>query len=152
MFMRAKKLQLDFNILYLLTLSTFFCLFRLGRGSLASWDEALYAVASREIHQSGDWVRLTFFGQPFYDKPPLYFWLTNFCYPFFGVTELSARLPSALCGIGTVWATYFLGSRLFSKDVGFLSAGILLSCADFLHYSRFATLDVTHLFFCTNPK
>ncbi len=137
------------DILFLLFFGICFCIVGIGRGSLASWDEAYYALPSKGIFNSGDWVHLTFFNGPFYDKPPLYFWVTAFFYKLLGVGELATRLCSGLSGVGCVLMTYALGRRLFGSLVGLAGAGVLLSSTDFLHYARWGTLDVTHLLFFT---
>ncbi len=134
-------------MLFLLFWSAAFCVAGIGGGSLASWDEAYYAIVSRGIFRSGDWINLTYFDTPFYDKPPLYFWVTTVFYRLFGVNEFATRLCSALAGIGVVLVTYFIGKRLLGRAAALAGAGILLSSSDFLHYARWGTLDITHLFF-----
>jgi len=134
---------------FLLFWSLAFCVAGIGKGSLASWDEAYYALVSREIFRTGDWINLRYFDVPFYDKPPLYLWATSFFYHLFGVSEFSTRLPSALAGVGVILVTYFLGKRLVGPLAALAGAGILLSSQDFLHYARWGTLDITHLFFFT---
>lgn len=148
----AKHLQkttLASDWIFLAAMASVFCLAGLGRGSLASWDEAYYAVVSRDMFLSGDWVRLTYFGNPFFDKPPLYLWCTALAYHAFGITEFATKLPSALSGIGCVFLTYLTGTRLFGRVTGLAGAGLLLTSTDFLHYARWATLDVMALLFFT---
>lgn len=135
------------DFLYLFLLSAFFLLVQLGYGSLASWDEALYATSARELLNSKNWLDLTYGGQPWFDKPPLQMWITAVFYKIFGVHEFSARLFSALCGIGTVIVTYLFASRLFSRWIGFLSALVLLSSSHFIHFARFGQLDSALTFF-----
>ena len=137
------------DIGFLLFWAACFCIVGIQLGSLASWDEAYYAVVSKGIAQSGDWVNLTFFNTAFYDKPPLYFWVTALFYKLGGINEAMTRLGSALFGVGTILATYFLGKELFNRGVGLAGAGVLLSSTDFLHYARWGTLDITNLFFFT---
>ncbi len=134
---------------FLLILSSFFLLFRLGSGSLASWDEGIYASVAKEIIRSGDWFRLTLGGSAWTDKPPLCVWATAFFYKIFGINEFSARLFSALCGIGTVILTYFFGRRLLGRWVGFLGALVLLSSSHYIHYARFGMTDAPLTFFFT---
>jgi 4-amino-4-deoxy-L-arabinose transferase-like glycosyltransferase len=62
-------------------------------------------------------------------------------YNLFGVSELTARLPSAIAGIGTVVLTYHLSRMLFDRRSG-LIASCLLSCAlYFAVMARWATPD-----------
>jgi len=137
------------DLIFLLFWGFSFCVIGIGWGSLASWDEAYYALVSKEIFQTGEWLDLTLFGTPTYDKPPLYVWATAFFYHLFGVNEFATRLFSGLSGVAVVLTVYFLGRFLFSRTVALLGAGILLSSTDFLHYARWGVLDITHLFFFT---
>ena len=141
----TRQSLIDFFLLF--GLASFFLLYGLGRGSIASWDEGIYAQVAKEVLRSGDWFHPTLGGQPWYDKPPLAIWATVFFYKIFGVHEFSARLFSALCGIGAVLATYFLAKRLFGRWVGFLSAAVLLSSSHFIRFSRFGMLDAPLTFF-----
>ena len=131
-----------------LVLSAFLMLTNLGGGSLSSWDEAFYAEVSREMMLSGNLMELTWSGSDWYDKPPLYMWVTNIFYKIFGVNEFSARLFSALSGIGVIIVTFLFSRRLFSPRVGLLAAIILLSTYHFAWFSRMGHLDVTFTFFC----
>jgi 4-amino-4-deoxy-L-arabinose transferase-like glycosyltransferase len=100
--------------------------YRLGRGSLHDWDEAIYAQVAREILHSHSWITLSWNGAPFFHKPPVYFWLTAFTYKLIGVNELAARFWSALFGFGIVVLTFVLGARCRSWVVGAIAALLLL--------------------------
>lgn len=135
------------DLLFLFFLSGFFLLFALGDGSLASWDEAIYASVAKDIVQSGDWFRFTLVGQPWADKPPLCLWMTAFFYKLFGINEFSARLFSSLSAVGAVLVTYLLGARLFGRWTGFLGALALLSSSHYLRFARFGMMDAPLVFF-----
>lgn len=145
--LRPEKESAD--VLFLLGLAAFFILYRLGSGSLASWDEAFYATAARDMIRTGNWLTMTVQGARWADKPPLAIWVTAFFYKILGIHELSARLFSALCGIGTVITTYFLGRELFGRWAGFLGAFVLLNSSHFFRVARFGVLDAPLAFFLT---
>jgi 4-amino-4-deoxy-L-arabinose transferase-like glycosyltransferase len=126
----------------LLLITAFALLWKLGAGSLAAWDEAIYAQVSKELAQGGDWLTLHWQYQPWFEKPPLFIWITALFYRLFGVSELWARVPSALSGIALIGVTYLIGKYRYGKWVGFLAAVILLTCYHFLSFSRFGTMDV----------
>ena len=46
------------------------------------------------------WLSPRYGGQLWFDKPPLFYWLTALSMRWFGVTEFAARLPSALLSVG----------------------------------------------------
>ncbi len=135
------------DLVYLGVLSCFFMLFGLGSGSLASWDEAIYATVAREMAASGQWLKPTFLGRLWLEKPPLTLWATAFFQRIFGAHEFSARFFSALCGVGGVIITYFLGRKLFGRWTGFLGAAVLLSSSHYFHRARFGMMDAPLAFF-----
>jgi len=47
-------------------------------------DAVVYALLSKNIVMSGDWVNLTLLGQDWLDKPHLPFWLTALSFVIFG--------------------------------------------------------------------
>lgn len=122
-------------------------LWNLGTGSLASWDEAVYAQISREMLNSGNYMDLTWAGAPWSDKPPLYMWMTVIFYKIFGVNEFAVRLFSAICGIGTVILTYLFASRLYSRRAGYAAALVLASTLHFIWASKVGMLDMALTFF-----
>jgi 4-amino-4-deoxy-L-arabinose transferase-like glycosyltransferase len=136
-----------FDIPVLLAVSAILILWRLGSGSLTSWDEALYGAISRGILDTGNWIDLRWAGNPWVDKPPLYMWVTVLFYKLFGVNEFAVRLFSALSGIGTVLATYLLGRKLYSRQAGIASALAILTSFSFFWGARVGMLDVTLTFF-----
>ncbi|RJR24359.1 hypothetical protein C4578_03165 [Candidatus Microgenomates bacterium] len=112
--------------LILVVLTGLLFLSKLGDTPLKSWDEAWYAEISRNIVKDNQWFLLKWNGLPYFDHPPLGFWLTSLSFKLFGVSEMSARLPSALAGIGSVLLSYLIGKKLFNRAVGF-AAGLSLS-------------------------
>jgi 4-amino-4-deoxy-L-arabinose transferase-like glycosyltransferase len=121
----------------------------LGAAQLFDEDEPKNAACAQEMLARGDWVVPTFNGELRTDKPILLYWFTLTAYHVFGVNEFSARLWSAIAGIGTVLLTYHIGRRAFSAEVGFW-AGLLLCCSlMFTVASRAATPDALLIFFST---
>jgi 4-amino-4-deoxy-L-arabinose transferase-like glycosyltransferase len=129
-------------ITWLLLIAAFALLWRLGDGSLAAWDEAIYAQVSKEMVQGGDWLTLHWAYTAWFEKPPLLMWITALFYRVFEVSEFSTRMPSALSGVALVGVTYLIGKLTDDRRVGLLSAVVLLTCYHFLSFSRFGTMDV----------
>ena len=101
---------------------------RLGAIPLMGLDEGLYSECSREMLASGDYIVPTCNGGPFYDKPPVAYWLQAASMRAFGVNSFAARLPSAVEELLLVGLTVWLGARLFSRRAG-LMAGFALACS-----------------------
>ncbi len=102
-------------------------------------DEVRYANAFENVLRAGKWLVLSLNGQPYPDKPPLYFWLLSLLHT---LSEMPAVffLGAALSGLLYLFATLDL-NRALGRDRGLgLTAGLLL-LTDFvftglLHYSR----------------
>lgn len=121
----------------------------LGAPRLWDEDEPKNAQCAYEMYERGDWVVPTFNGELRTDKPILLYWFMLVAYHLFGPTEFAARLPSALCGIGTALLTYHIGRRLFNASVGFWAALLVSSSMWFVVASRAATPDGLLIFFST---
>lgn len=103
--------------------------------------ETRVAEISREILITGDWTTLHLNFQPYYDKPPLLYWLCAVCFKVFGTTEFSARLVPTLASWCTLVCTVWFASRWFGIKVGLLSGVVLFLSAGFVVLSRFLASD-----------
>src|SRR5687768_13967916 len=81
------------HLLLILALSGLVFLWSLGRSGIFDLDEGLYAEAAREMRLTGDWVTPRVNGAPFFEKPPLIYWLAALSIRFLGTNEFAARLP-----------------------------------------------------------
>ncbi|MGI9590320.1 MAG: ArnT family glycosyltransferase, partial [Myxococcota bacterium] len=123
-------------------------LFLLGLGRTDLWapDEPRYAHVAAELFAmergAQDLVLLRVNGEPYDQKPPLYFWLAALAsVPGGRVSEWSARLPSALAGLATLALTFALGRRLFDARVAAWGTAFLATVFDFAFLARRARLD-----------
>jgi hypothetical protein len=105
-----------------IVLGAIFFLPGLGRVHLFDWDEANFAEASREMIERGNFLQVTIDYRPFYQKPPLFFWLQALSMKTFGVNEFAARFVNALCGMATLAAVFLIGSRIYTTTFGLLWA------------------------------
>ncbi len=126
-------------------------LFFLGLGTLGltDRDEGSNAEAAREMVESGDWITPTLNGAPRFAKPAFLYWLISGSYRAFGVSEFTARLPSALFGIALVWMQYAFASRILGPAVGFRAALMLLLNFEILAIGRMVLTDMVLIFFTT---
>ncbi|MDP3998011.1 MAG: glycosyltransferase family 39 protein [bacterium] len=85
-----------------------------------------YSILKTGKDQWGNFLPLTAF-KGFGDfRPPLYTYLTVPSIAIFGLNEFAVRFPSAIVGVLTVIAAFFLGKKLFRNTIiGILSALIL---------------------------
>ncbi len=57
-----------------------------------------------------------------YDRAAIYTYITAFLYKGFGVSEWTTRFPSAFFGLFSILISYVLGTKIFNKKVGLLTA------------------------------
>ena len=94
----------------------------LGRVHLFDWDEINFAESAREMIVTGNYHRVQINFQPFWEKPPLFFWLQAGCMKLFGINEFAARLPNAIFGIITMVTLFIIGKKHKSPRFGFIWA------------------------------
>ena len=79
-----KNIKKDNVQLFFLFVYAFIFLFiGLDAAALIDWDENIYAEASRQMLARQDYLNIYINGQPFAEKPPLYFWLQSLSFNFF---------------------------------------------------------------------
>ncbi len=113
----------------------------LGVRKLQHPDEGRYAEIAREMVASGNWVTPRLNGIKYFEKPALQYWLTAASFEAFGISEWTARLPTALAGFLTIVAIGWAGAVLASPAVGVYSAAVLASCLWHFGISHILTLD-----------
>lgn len=94
----------------------------LGSVHLFDWDEINFAESAREMLVTGNFSRVQIDFQPFWEKPPLFFWMQAGCMKLFGINEFAARLPNALFGVFALLTLYFIGRKLFDEKFGLIWA------------------------------
>ena len=125
-------------------------LFSLGLGGIDLWapDEPRYGAIAEELrsgrHGPEGLVLLHLNDEPYTQKPPLYFWLAALAGSLPGrVSEIPARLPSALAGVLCVALTARVARRLgHSPRAALLAAAFLATSFRFVFTARRAQLDV----------
>lgn len=105
-------------------------------------DEGLHAAIAQEMVEKGDWVTPRFGGQPFYDKPVLYFWAQAASLRTFGMTEAAVRLPGLAFTLLGVATTALLGWRLLGREAALLAALFQMSLVLPAALGQFGVHDV----------
>ena len=126
----------------LLVLTAALLLLRLGSVPLLGPDEPRYVRVAVEMHRSGAWVTPTLAGEPWLEKPVLYYWLAGAAFSLFGEGEAAARLPSLLAGVLLVGATALFGARLYGRAAGLHAGFILATSLLFFAFGRAASMDM----------
>jgi 4-amino-4-deoxy-L-arabinose transferase-like glycosyltransferase len=121
--------------------------FQLGSNPLLDPDEPVYAQTAREMLAAGDLLSPRIYGDFWYDKPPMYYWLVAAAAQVFGMGEFAARFPSALLAVAGSIYLYFSVARLISVRAGLFSALVLTTSLEYFYLGKAAVTDMT-LTFC----
>ncbi len=87
---------------------------RLGAVRLVK-NEPLYTSIARAMAESGDWITPRLYGQPWFEKPPLYYWGAALSFKLFGVSAVTARLPCAISALLATLALAWLARRFYGS-------------------------------------
>ena len=118
---QASLNQKSYIILIAVLAAIFFIPF-LGRVHLFDWDEINFAECSREMIKMHDYSRVYINFKPFWEKPPMFFWMQSTAMKIFGMNEFAARFPNAICGITTLIVVFLCGSKIYDRKFGVLWA------------------------------
>ena len=119
----------------------------LGSSALFDPDEGRNAEKAREILLLGDWVTPYENFLPTLDKPVFFYWLVAISFKLFGLSEWSARLPSALAGLGCIFLVYRFARLQWGLQEGLWSSLVLITSLEFFLFSRIVIFDMTLTFF-----
>lgn len=112
-------------------------------------QESRIAETAREMVVQNEWLVPHYNGELRLQKPPLTYWTTAVSYQIFGVSALSARLPSALFSLLTAWLMFAWAKREINLNVASNIALILMTSFIGLRYFRSGEADATLIFFIT---
>ena len=120
----------------------------LRTGDLNGYDDAQYAHIAKDILRTGDWLVLHSNGEPALENPPLLEWMEASLFAAFGFSDGLARLPAALCGLGTILLVYWLARRLTGDSTTAVVAMFVMATSlYFLKYMARGMTDVPFTFF-----
>ena len=140
LYLRHKRTLIFLTILLL---SSFYFLYDLGNLPLFDWDEAIYADIANDTLTNGNFFTLTRFGEPWFEKPPLYIWLVMGSIKLFGTSEFAIRLPSALIGAAAIGILYLLALEMTGNGtLAVFTALTLLFSSPFYVFGRQSRMDI----------
>ncbi|WP_416177753.1 ArnT family glycosyltransferase [Dialister sp.] len=122
-----------------------FCLVLYGAGvgliPLLDPDEPVYGETAKEMIATRDWISPRIYGDFWYDKPPLFYWLEAVSFSIFGVSTWAARLPSVLLGALTPVYLYLASRRLIGEKAALRGAFICASSLEIIVLARSSVTD-----------
>ena len=105
-------------------------------------DEPRYAWIARAMAETGDWVTPRLYGQPWFEKPVLYYWGAALSFKLLGVSEAAARLPSALSALLATLALAWLALRVYGAATARWLLLLLPTCVGMIGFSHAAATDM----------
>ena len=128
----------------------FLYFFRLTGTGLLKEDEPRYAAIGREMARSGDWITPRLWGQPWFEKPALLYWMTAASFRAGIPDDLAPRLPVALLSVVFLVFFHWFMRREFGERPAWFSTAILATSAGWLAYSYVGVTDLPlSVFFST---
>ncbi|HEX2710935.1 MAG TPA: glycosyltransferase family 39 protein, partial [Candidatus Acidoferrales bacterium] len=127
----------------LIALVFYICFFsHLATLGLVGPDEPRYASVARTMAESGDWVTPRLNGQPWFEKPVLYYWCAAAALHAFPTSELAARLPSALAAALAALGLGWIAWRSYGYEAARAVLLIFPTCIGVCGFARAATPDM----------
>ena len=127
----------------LILVTLYLCYFHnLGAIGLVGPDEPRYAWIARDMAETGDWVTPRLYGQPWFEKPVLYYWGAAASFKLFGVSEATARLPSAISALLATLALAWLALRLSGAETARWLLVLLPTTVGMIGFSHAAATDM----------
>ncbi len=123
--LRAADLSPGRSFALALGLAMVLCFAGIGTHALWSPDEPTGAAVGRAMLESGDLIVPRLNGVPFLEKPPLYWWAQVAVFRLFGVSDTTARVPSALFGGLALLTAWALGRLWGTERQGLLALCVL---------------------------
>jgi 4-amino-4-deoxy-L-arabinose transferase-like glycosyltransferase len=116
--------------------------YRLDGAGLLGPDEPRYAAVGREMARSGDWITPRLWGEPWFEKPALLYWMIAAGFRAGLGSELAPRLPVALTSVAFLAFLYVFVRREFGQRPAAYATAILATSAAWLAFSHVAVTDL----------
>jgi 4-amino-4-deoxy-L-arabinose transferase-like glycosyltransferase len=116
--------------------------YHLGATGLLGPDEPRYASIAREMARSGDWITPRLWGQPWFEKPALLYWMIGAAFRLGLGPDLAPRLPVALTAAAFLLFFFWILRREFRARAAGFATLILGCCGGWLVSSQVGVPDM----------
>jgi 4-amino-4-deoxy-L-arabinose transferase len=120
----------------------FLYFFGITRSGLLGPDEPRYAAIGRAMAATGDWITPRLWGEAWFEKPALSYWMTAAGFKLGLGPDLAPRLPVALASVAFLVYFFVVLRREFGERVAWYASAILATSAGWLVYTRVAVTDL----------
>lgn len=116
--------------------------FALTDAGLLGPDEPRYASIGREMASSGDWITPRLWGDPWFEKPALLYWMTGLGFRAGLGEEAAPRLPIALASLAFLVLFQRLLEREFGRRPAWYATIALATSAGWVAFSHVGVTDL----------
>lgn len=114
--------------LLIVAISTIIFFRNINAFPLRNWDEAWYGEIIKNMATGNYSLLIPYWnGQYYFDKPPLYFWLSLPLFEYFGPGEWQARVISAAASVLASFLTYLIAKKLFGQTAAIFALLIFIT-------------------------
>ena len=117
-------------------------LYNLAGFGIFGADEPRYAAIGREMAFSGDFITPRLWGEPWFEKPALLYWMIAAGFRLGLGPETAPRVPVALAAIAFLIAFHRSLTRIFDAAAARAAATILATSAGWVAYGNVAVTDL----------
>jgi 4-amino-4-deoxy-L-arabinose transferase-like glycosyltransferase len=114
----------------------------LGQRDLFDPDEGRYAGIPAAMVDTGDWLTPRLNDFKYFEKPVLQYWGTAVAFKFFGKSNTTARLWTAILGFSTALFAMLVAFRLYGQRAAIYTFLISVSYLMVVAFGHFLTLDM----------
>lgn len=139
----ARKSPISLWLLALVLFTSYVTYFsHLGSLGLVGPDEPRYASIARNMAETGDYITPRLNGQPWFEKPILYYWCAAISFRVLGENDYAARLPSGLAAILATFAVAWAAWRFYSAASTVLVLLLMPTSIGIIGFSHTADPDM----------
>jgi len=120
----------------------FLFFYRLTGTGLVGPDEPRYAWIGRAMAQSGDWITPRLWGEPWFEKPALLYWMEAAAFRAGLGDDWAPRLPIAALSVAFLLFFYRRMREEFGAPAAGYASAVLATSAGWVGYSHAAVADL----------
>jgi len=122
-----------------------FCFHHLARPDVRTWDEGMNAAVVIATLDSGSFPVLQGPAGPFFEKPPLWYYLTLASVRLGGLNATSLRMVTALSGFLLILLVGIATARFHSVLAGYAASGFLLAVGHLYFFKPHGIFSTHHI-------
>ena len=122
-----------------------FCFHHLSRPDIRTWDEGTNAAVVIATLDAGSFPVLQGPAGPFFEKPPLWYYLTLASVRLGGLNATSLRLVTAFSGFLLILLAGIATARFHSVLAGYAASGFLLAVGHLFFFKPYGVFTTHHI-------